>query len=136
MRLGFSLLEVMVVVIIIGILATFAIPHYAKTQENGLDNEAKANLVLIQAAENLYKSERNSFYPVSGVEAVHAKLNSYLSVNLPLTGSKWDYSVRVTPAAGANPAKACAQATRNSGPKIRSWHIWDVDNAPVIDTCS
>ncbi len=134
MRTGFTLLEVMVVVIIIAILASFAMPQYAKTQEKGLDNEAKANLVLIQAAENLYKTESGAFYAASGVTA-HADLNRELSIGLAPAGGKWNYSTKVTAAGGAIPEKVCAQATRN-GYDNRSWHIMDVDNAPSIGACS
>ena len=78
------MLEVMVVVVIIAILASFAMPQYAKTQEKGLDSEAKANLVLIQAAENLYITESDAFYGAAGASA-HTDLNKELNTNLPLS---------------------------------------------------
>lgn len=131
MKAGFTLVEVIIIVIIIGILASFAMPQYAKTQERGLDNEAKANLVLIQAAENLHKIESNAFY---GPSAVHADLNTNLNVSLPPAdgNQKWNYSTKIT--AGATPAKVCAQATRN-GYDNRSWKIMDTDSAPSTGAC-
>lgn len=129
MRAGFTLAEVIIVVIIIGILATFAMPQYVKIQEKGLDNEAKANLVLIQAAENLYNTESNVFYG----SADHAELNTNLNLSLPPTDmgeQKWNYSTQVTAAVGVNPATVCAQAERNVSSNKRYWKIMDTDNAP------
>ena len=133
MRKAFTLVEIIIIVIIIGILITFAMPQYAKTQEKGLDNEAKANLVLIQAAENIYKTESNAFYAATTATA-HADLNANLSISLPPAGGKWNYTAKVTAAVGTTPEKVCAQATRNvtSG---RSWKISDTDSAPSTGTC-
>jgi Tfp pilus assembly protein PilE len=133
MKTGLTLVEIMVIVIIIAILASFAMPQYLKTQEKGLDNEAKANLILIQAAENLYITESGSFYGAAGATA-HADLNEELDTNLPPAGGKWNYITKVTAEAGAVPEKVCAQATRN-GYDDRSWYIMNVDNAPSVGAC-
>lgn len=133
MKTGFTLVEVIVIVVVIGILASFAMPQYAKTQEKSLDNEAKANLILIQAAENLYITESDGFYAAAGSTA-HADLNKELSINLPPAGGKWNYVTEVTAAEGTAPEKVCAQATRN-GYDDRSWYIMNVDNAPSVGVC-
>ncbi|MFH0839147.1 MAG: prepilin-type N-terminal cleavage/methylation domain-containing protein, partial [Candidatus Omnitrophota bacterium] len=48
---GFTLLEVLMVVIIIGVLATLAIPQYTKTVEKARAAEAYSNLGTIRKAE-------------------------------------------------------------------------------------
>lgn len=129
MKIGFTLIELIIVIIIIGILATFAVPQYFKTQERALDNEAKANLVLIQAAENIFKTESNAFY---GSSTVHADLNSNLSISLPPAGGKWNYSVKKS---GVAPLDTlCAQAERNITTK-RYWSIDNTANAPTTVQC-
>lgn len=139
MRPGFTLVELIIVVIIIGILATFAMPQYAKSKERSLDNEAKVNLVMIQAAENLYKIEVSSFYAATGGTA-HADLNSHLNISLPPAGEKWNYTVKDIPAVPAvppavgTPAGVCAQATRN-GYDNRNWKMTNTDNAPSTGAC-
>ena len=131
MKTGFTLIEIIIVVVIVGILATFAVPQFARTQEKALDNEARANLVLIQAAENIYNTESGSFYASS----VHANLNSNLSIALPPAGGKWNYSTVITPAAGGNPARVCARAMRNGG-DARTWTLMDTCTTPFLGACT
>ncbi len=90
---SFSLIELIVVVIIIGILAALALPGFGTSKERVLDKEAKANLALIQAAEKIYKMESGFYYPSTGTTSVIADINTYLRVNLPTSALSWTYSV-------------------------------------------
>ncbi|MEE9232381.1 MAG: prepilin-type N-terminal cleavage/methylation domain-containing protein [Nitrospirales bacterium] len=58
---GFSLTELMIVVAIIGILATLAIPNFLRYQAKAKQTEAKANLVALHTAEIAYFAENNGF---------------------------------------------------------------------------
>lgn len=93
MRRGFTLIELIIVVIIVGILATFAIPQFAATKERALDKEAQANLKLIQAAEKIYKMEMGTYYPAGGSTSVIADINDNLKLSLPASGVNWMYTV-------------------------------------------
>ena len=51
---GFSLMEVMIVVVIIGILAAFAYPNLEKYLKRARQTEAKTNLSAIYTAQKIY----------------------------------------------------------------------------------
>jgi prepilin-type N-terminal cleavage/methylation domain-containing protein len=123
---SFTLLELVVVLVILSVLATFSFVHYSAYQERSMDNEAEANLNLIIAAERVYRMEKGTYY-VSGSEA---NLNTNLRLFLQTASMKWDY-LTVQNGAGL---VCCAQATRTVAP-VRTWRLCTNGNVPVSGTC-
>ena len=64
---GFTLIELMIVVAIIGILAAIAIPNFLKFQAKSKQSEAKTNLKGIYTAETGYFGENNKYDNFGGV---------------------------------------------------------------------
>jgi type II secretory pathway pseudopilin PulG len=79
----------MIVLIIIGVLATLAINQFFGPKEQALEREAVANLKLIAAAEKIYRMEVGGY--VSAADT--SEVNSKLSLMLPDTSPKWAYKV-------------------------------------------
>lgn len=92
---SFTLMEVVVVAIIIGILAMIAMPAYQVTREHTLGNEARANLRLIAAAERIYTMELGGAYPPSG-NNITVPATILTNLRVTLNEINWDYSIAGT----------------------------------------
>ena len=61
--LGFTLVEVLIVVIVLGILAAIVVPQFSTASDDAQLSALTTNLQTIRAQIELYKLQHNSTYP-------------------------------------------------------------------------
>lgn len=88
---GFTLIEIVVVVIVIGILATISFAQYTKAIERTRDEEAKAAIKVIVFAQKNYYMKHGGYYSPSGTASDVNIINTNL--NLKLDDTYWGYQV-------------------------------------------
>lgn len=86
---GFTLMELMVVVVIIGIIAAFGIPNYQKSIQKAHERDMLAQLTMIHAANVLYRSYNGNYW--SGLNQDLAAINTNLSLNIIANGASYVY---------------------------------------------
>lgn len=112
-RYGFSLIEVMIVVAIIGILAAVAYPSYTDHIRKGRRVDAQtAMMELAQQLEQHY-SRNNSYdtFTLASYSSITGRVSTYYTITLP-TLSAQAYTIRAAPTtAGAQNTDTCSTMT-------------------------
>jgi len=83
-RKGFTLVEVLIVVIIIGILAAIGIPQFAASIEKAKGGEARAGLGNIQTGEKVYYAENEKYTDTIAI------------LDITLAPKYWTFSIATT----------------------------------------
>lgn len=126
---AYTLLELLIVALIVGILAIIALPLFEKTKERGLDREAISNLKLIQAAERIYQMEAGEYLACAGINCINANLKMSLPVGPTGEGQNWNYTIT------ADPTSFGASGERRNVPP--SWQrTWSLDHDDEEPGCT
>lgn len=78
---GFTLMEIMIVIIILGVIVAFAIPSYTKAVEKGYERDAVVQLQAIASAAEFYKGQAGD-YPDGSTMTNVSQINSVLGLNI------------------------------------------------------
>ena len=94
-RLGFSLIELLVVIVVIAILASLLLPVLAQAKAKGQSARCKGNLRQMSFALHLYLDDNKSIFPPFAVIANNAKHALYWFDHLSpyLANPKWGEGV-------------------------------------------
>ncbi len=114
-RQGFTLIEILIVVVIIGILATVAIPTYFKYVKKGYASDAKIQIKNIYMSMDLYKQEKGEFPgDITDME------DGYLDLK-PSVLEKWafDFDIDETGETGEITATSTAEMGGGDGEVIK-----------------
>ena len=126
-RVGFTLLELIMVVVIIGILAAIAGPMYFKTVERSRIAEARRMLGMVRMAQMRYYAEHAQFTNSINELDVDATDGKYF--NLELTASVSG----LTPASALGSSGYVGAVTRNNvqNPYGVNYHLYVLPNGDV-----
>ena len=86
-RPGFTLIEVMLVVVIIGVLAAFAVPRFNSTRRNAYVATMRSDLRNLVAAEELFYSDSSRYTDDQSKLNVHPSANT--TVRLATGPGSW-----------------------------------------------
>ena len=108
---GFTLMELMVVLIVMGAVTGLAMPEYTRSVERAHRRDAENQLMLIHSAQEMYASRNNNAFWGPAVGATPAlklaDINQNLALNTLANGMDYDCT-------GSGAAYSCT-AVRNGG---------------------
>ena len=130
---GFTLIELMIVVVIIAILAAMAIPRFMRASVKAKQSEAKEILKQIYVMQRTYFQEKECYYPSDG-----SSVTAQPGQNIPslyveiMTPAYYSYTVTGTKSNFSATAGSKGPTGLDDDPAL---DIWTINDAGVL-TCT
>ena len=116
---GFTLVELLVVILIIGILAAIGLGTYMNQRSKGQDTEAKQTASLIAKTLIMYEHDEQTFATANRARLIALEPAIADGPNFALNAGVADFDIEVTSESGAN-GGGPFRITYNAGNTVKS----------------
>ncbi len=124
---GFSLVELMAVVVIVGVLTLVALPAYQSFTVKANRAEAKAHLMNAAQREQLYFNDSRTYATKSELnvtEPDRVTKNYVVTFSVTTTTPPPAFTITATPIAGTTQARDGVLSIDNTGAKLHAGQPW------------
>lgn len=122
---AFTLMEIMITVVLIGVIAGFAIPNYERAMNKARERDAIVQLSLIHSACQIYKAQHGGYF-VGNLNSIPL-INTTLKINVISNTTTYEYT--------GNANNFLLTATLPNGAEIQANHL-PLFSAPDNPCCS
>ena len=124
---GFSLIELLIVVAIIGIIAALAIPNLMHSRQAASSASAVSSLRLIHSSQTSYRTSQGRYATLAVLGGQY-----FINDHALRAGNKSSYAFTVVPDPATPDIAYTALATPSSSATINVWRHYYIDASGVI----